>query len=136
MHRENELGEFIARAEQELGKLAEEDYEQWRRKISERKKIYAKSESGRAARERGDKKRRELLRKAKWAFHSEYKAKLSEFYRNCPEGHEVDHIVPLARGGEHMLENLRYVPKEVNRRKYLRTGEEADHYLECFKLKN
>lgn len=45
---------------------------------------------------------------------------IREFYRNCPEGYEVDHIIPL-RGeivcGLHVLSNLQYLPVEVNRRK-------------------
>jgi hypothetical protein len=42
---------------------------------------------------------------------------IKEFYRNCPEGHQVDHIIPL-RGklasGLHTLENLQYLTKDQN----------------------
>lgn len=48
-----------------------------------------------------------------------------EFYAKCPEGYEVDHIVPL-KGlvdgrpvtGLHVLHNLQYLTKAENRKKY------------------
>jgi hypothetical protein len=51
-----------------------------------------------------------------WADHNAIK----EFYKKCPEGMVVDHIVPL-RGenvcGLHVLENLQYLTFEENCRK-------------------
>ena len=49
-----------------------------------------------------------------------YANDIRAIYRNCPQGHEVDHIVPL-RGkgvnGLHVPWNLQYLPAKVNRRK-------------------
>lgn len=45
------------------------------------------------------------------------KEKIKEIYLNCPIGYEVDHIIPLSRGGLHHEDNLQYLLIEENRRK-------------------
>ena len=68
------------------------------------------------------------LRKAtpKWADKKAIKA----FYLNCPEGYEVDHIVPI-RGtnvcGLHVLNNLQYLTREQNLIKNNRF-QDGNHY--------
>lgn len=42
---------------------------------------------------------------------------IREFYKNCPEGYEVDHIIPISKGGLHSLENLQYLTVYENRSK-------------------
>lgn len=45
---------------------------------------------------------------------------IAEFYDKCPEGYEVDHVVPIAGRyvcGLHTLENLQYLTITENRRK-------------------
>ena len=39
------------------------------------------------------------------------------FYLNCPEGYEVDHIIPISKGGLHSLDNLQYLTISENRKK-------------------
>ena len=45
------------------------------------------------------------------------KEKIKEIYLNCPEGYEVDHIIPLSKGGKHHEDNLQYLTISENRRK-------------------
>ena len=42
---------------------------------------------------------------------------IQEFYNNCPEGYEVDHIIPISKGGLHDLSNLQYLTIQENRKK-------------------
>jgi 5-methylcytosine-specific restriction endonuclease McrA len=42
---------------------------------------------------------------------------LQQFYKNCPDGYEVDHIHPISKGGSHTLENLQYLTISENRKK-------------------
>lgn len=48
-------------------------------------------------------------------------SKIQEFYDNCPNGFEVDHVVPLSKGGLHTLSNLQYLTVSENRRKSNKT---------------
>ena len=45
-------------------------------------------------------------------------------YENCPEGYEVDHMIPLAAGGLHYESNLCYLPASINNSKKARSIEE------------
>lgn len=52
-------------------------------------------------------------RTPKWSESSDIK----EFYKNCPDGHHVDHIVPLKGNrvsGLHVISNLQYLPASLN----------------------
>jgi len=51
--------------------------------------------------------------------------KIKQIYLNCPVGYEVDHIIPVSRGGLHHEDNLQYLPALVNRKKGNRLVQEA-----------
>ena len=42
---------------------------------------------------------------------------IKQFYANCPKGYEVDHIIPISKGGLHDLPNLQYLTITENRKK-------------------
>jgi len=42
---------------------------------------------------------------------------IKEIYLNCPKGYEIDHIIPLSRGGLHHQDNLQYLTPTENRKK-------------------
>lgn len=45
------------------------------------------------------------------------KEKIKKIYENCPDGYEVDHIIPLSKGGLHHEDNLQYLTIAENRSK-------------------
>lgn len=42
---------------------------------------------------------------------------IKEIYINCPDGYEVDHIIPVSKGGLHHQNNLQYLTSLDNKRK-------------------
>ena len=72
-----------------------------------------------------------LATRKRWCEHNaNYRAKLleqtppdanreaiKEFYKNCPIGYDVDHIIPISKGGLHTLANLQYLTASENRSK-------------------
>ena len=77
---------------------------------SKQKRIPSWRDTAMSARQRA----KRLLRFPDWV---DEKA-INEIYENCPEGHDVDHIVPLLGkkvSGLHIPENLQYLPSYINR---------------------
>ena len=62
--------------------------------------------------------RRDNMKKACIGINYEDKKLITEFYNKRPHGYEVDHIIPVSKGGKHCLSNLQYLLKKDNRRKH------------------
>lgn len=84
-------------------------------KIKELKKNYYSTEKGRNQNKYSTAKRRaeKIKRTPKWADLE----KIREIYKKCPDGHHVDHIIPLQGklvSGLHVEDNLQYLTAKEN----------------------
>ena len=43
--------------------------------------------------------------------------KIKDIYCGCPEGYQVDHIIPVSKGGLHHQDNLQYLTARENQQK-------------------
>ena len=72
------------------------------------------------------KRKRAIANEAWQRYHAKQKSQtpkdadlklIQSIYENCPQGHEVDHIIPISKGGLHHQDNLQYLPQSLNRQK-------------------
>lgn len=84
---------------------------------------YSKSQKGKIAAKRRNAIRAKRLRHLILDLSDEEIEKIKLFYVNCPIGFEVDHIIPIAKGGRHSIDNLQYLTKEANRKKSCKLDE-------------
>lgn len=54
---------------------------------------------------------------------------IKRIYKNCPEDYHVDHIIPLAKGGQHHESNLCYLPAKLNLQKQDKLPEEVPEIM-------
>lgn len=127
-----ELSEFINRSQIVCKEKAEERYQEARKKrlksiqkwndenrtlLRECQKNYRDTEKGRYASSKRNATRSNKFKSSCEDLSWEEKKLIGKFYKNCPEGYEVDHIIPVCKGGKHRLSNLQYLTKEENRLK-------------------
>ncbi len=135
--------EFIQRA-QELYKDVDnrahkrECDKNWQKKNSEifyqSQKKYLESDKGKYAATKRNIKRYKNFKNAIQDLSWEEEIYIGRFYKNCPIGFEVDHIVPISKGGKHKLSNLQYLTREDNRKKSGKLSwskEQMKMYFEC-----
>ncbi len=85
-----------------------EAHKKWRKEYPER---------ARASQQLCDQRRRMKKYLSNAILTTEEKNKIKEFYIKCPKGYHVDHIIPISKGGEHMLSNLQYLTASDNLQK-------------------
>ena len=89
---------------------------EWQRENREHLRAYQREYYGPKYKERNGTNAKRLRERQVY----DDKKEIAEFYRNCPEGHHVDHIVPLNGknvSGLHTVSNLQYLPATENLRK-------------------
>tara|TARA_Y100000034_G_scaffold126033_1_gene176658 strand:- start:233 stop:775 length:543 start_codon:yes stop_codon:yes gene_type:complete len=62
-------------------------------------------------------RRRAVMKQVSCKLTSVEKEQIKQIYINCPEGYEVDHIIPISKGGLHHPDNLQYLTMWENRSK-------------------
>ena len=90
---------------------------EWQRENREHLRAYQREYYGPKYKERNGTNAKRLRERQVY----DDKKEIAEFYRNCPEGHHVDHIVPLNGknvSGLHTVSNLQYLTATENLRKY------------------
>ena len=128
--REQEIDDFVERAKKEMKDESEKHFNECRDKKIAALREYNNSEKGREVLQRGWKKRNETMKRLKEGLGDVERWKIRSFYKACPKGHQVDHIVPVSKGGAHCLENLQYLPIEKNKRKFTKSMHDAKIYFD------
>ena len=91
-------------------------YAENKEKISLRDKIWRKNNKGIVNSNNAKRRTQKLKATPKWADLELIK----QFYKNCPKGYHVDHIIPLKGKkvcGLHVIDNLQYLTASENCRK-------------------
>jgi CRISPR/Cas system Type II protein with McrA/HNH and RuvC-like nuclease domain len=122
--------EFISRSKDLLAPRVKEESKKrsdnaWAKKNPDKHKIvrkkYEKTPLGKGTVSLNSFRRRQRMEIECFDLSTEERKAIGEFYLNCPPGYEVDHILPVAKGGTHTLDNLQYLTASQNRSKSAKT---------------
>lgn len=102
----------------------QEKVDEYLSEIKEHQDKYYKSEHYLANARKCNMKRYDMMRESYIELSWYEKKLIRKFYQDCPEGYEVDHIIPVSKGGHHKLSNLQYLTKKENRAKASRENKD------------
>jgi histone acetyltransferase (RNA polymerase elongator complex component) len=108
---DEEMKKRIAEMQEVIRKgneITEEYYKDFVDPANLRKREYFQTEKGQEVKRKGWRLRCERMKEAMRETSKEERKAIRQFYYNTPDGYEVDHIIPVSRGGKHILSNLRY----------------------------
>lgn len=116
-----ELKPYIDEKLKDLRKIGIDRINKWnndnRELLRELQKKYRQSEKGRASHNKTHKLRRSRILEQKKLLSEVELNEITQFYKNCPEGYHVDHIIPVCKGGRHHIDNLQYLTPIENWKK-------------------
>src|SRR5450631_3009272 len=95
-------------------------------KIRESQKKYAKSVKGIISTIKSRLNRQKMKTDSMVDISDEQWKMISDFYKKCPTGFHVDHVIPISKGGKHRMSNLQYLTARENMEKSDRID-----FLEC-----
>ena len=105
---------------EKIAEYSKQHYQNKKEKISEQRKQYGQ-ENKHLYRQSVNKRRAAKLKQTPdYANHGLIKL----IYENCPKGYQVDHMIPISKGGLHHESNLCYLPEGVNKSKGAKSIEE------------
>ena len=87
------------------------------KKQNECNRRYSKTEKGKVANKKKVLKYKRQIKELSQLLDDQDKEAIRLFYVNCPDGYEVDHVIPISKGGEHHIRNLQYLTPKENRSK-------------------
>lgn len=141
---EQDLLDFIERCNKsDFQKIVNEAYKEyiqksnkWQRENPEKQqqciKRYGKTDKGKYSNSKSRAIRSKYFEVACNDLSWDEKILIGRFYKNCPKGYEVDHIIPVSKGGKHRLSNLQYLTMKENRKKSNKILDEFKHMVDNF----
>lgn len=127
LHFESVMKKYVQEEQEKKRKFYQKEYQKYRNHPS--RKAYFLSEKGKIARKKVEVTR--CHRVKNFFLSKKEKLDILMFFLDCPEGYQIDHIIPLSKGGHHHLGNLQWLKKEENLKKGSKLEFIPEHGIKC-----